>query len=163
MFTGLFLAAALVGQASPPGVDPPRPARATAAAKPAASPAAKASAVGNAKKARAGAAAPAAAASSSTTAERARLIAKRRARKGAAYAARTAREAKEDADEAKAIKEAKAEFERTLPARLEAQRQMLKRQTDLERNMIMNRAVSAMEKAAGYSYPGQSPTVGAYR
>lgn len=94
--------------------------------------------------------------------ERARLIAKRRSRKAKAYAARVDREARADAAEARAVKEAKAEFERTLPARLELNRQMLQRQTDLERNVLLNRAVGAMERRAGYVYPGQSPMRGPF-
>lgn len=104
----------------------------------------------------------AAPAAGTAASERAKLIARRNARKRAAYVARTSREAAEAAAEAKAVKEAKAEFERTLPARLELNRQMLDRQATIERNAIMNRAVSAMEKQAGYSYPGQSPTQGPY-
>jgi hypothetical protein len=93
---------------------------------------------------------------------KAKLIAKRKAKKSAAYAGRLDREAREAEEEAAAIKEAKAEFERTLPARLENQRQLLQRQTDMERNMVLNRMAGAMERSAGYVYPGQSPTQGPF-
>ena len=145
MLTAFVLAVAMTGQA------PPKPA--AAPAKPPASalaPAAKPAAVRPSP------------GSGTAADERARLIAKRRARKAKAYAARVDREAKADAAEARAIKEAKAEFERTLPARLELNRQLLQRQTDVERNALMNRAVGAMERRAGYVYPGQSPMRGPF-
>lgn len=144
MLTVIVMAAAVCQ--APARADPPKPA-ASALAKPAAKAAAK----------------PAARSATPTGAqERARLIAKRKARKSAAYAARVNREAREAADEAKAIKEAKAEFERTLPARLELRRQNLQRQATIERNVLLNRAVGAMERSAGYSYPGQSPMRGPF-
>jgi len=91
-----------------------------------------------------------------------RLIARRKAHQHRAYVGRINREAREAQLEGRALQEAKAEFERTLPARLELSRQLLQRQTDLERNRLMQREVGAMERAAGLVYPGQSPIVGPY-
>ena len=92
----------------------------------------------------------------------AKLIAKRRGKKSAAYAARLDREAREAQEEAAALAEAKKEYKEMLPAMLENQRQMLQRQTDMERNQVLNRMAGAMERSAGYVYPGQSPRVGPY-
>ena len=91
-----------------------------------------------------------------------KLIAKRRGKKSAAYAARLDREEREAQEEAAALAAAKKEYKEMLPAMLENQRQMLQRQTDLERNQVLNRMAGAMERQSGYVYPGQSPRVGPY-
>lgn len=95
--------------------------------------------------------------------EAAALIARNRARRRAAYVARTNREAAEAQVRAAAQAKAEKQYREMLPFLLENQRQQLNRQTAIERNAALNRAVSAMEREAGYVYPGQSPTVGPYR
>jgi hypothetical protein len=95
--------------------------------------------------------------------DRGRLIARRRAKKSAAYAGRLDREYREAVAAEKAAETAKREYKEMLPAMLENQRQMLQRQTDLERNQVLNRLAGAAERSAGYVYPGQSPTMGPYR
>ena len=92
-----------------------------------------------------------------------KLIAKRRARKSSAYAARLDREYREAVAAERAMELAKKEYKEMLPAMLENQRQMLQRQTDIERNQVLNRLAGAAERQAGYVYPGQSPTQGPYR
>jgi hypothetical protein len=98
-------------------------------------------------------------------AERARLLERRKAKVIA--------KAKSSARKAEAFSRSQAELEaqylKMLPyiqaqerINLEHQRQLLSRMTDIERNAALNRMVSAMEKQAGYSYPGQSPVVGPY-
>lgn len=95
--------------------------------------------------------------------EAAQLAARRRAKKSARYRARLDDEAREAAA-ARAQAEAEyREWKSLLPYALENQRQMLQRQTDRERNAVLDRMAGAMERRAGYVYPGQSPTVGPYR
>jgi hypothetical protein len=136
MFSALILAASLAGQA-PSALAP----------KPADKPAAKATKV------------------DAKTAERAALLARRKARtRGKAVAAERAAVA---ASRTRA--ELEAQYVKMLPflqeqerIALENQRQQLARMSDAERTAALNRMVSAMERQAGYVYPGQSPTVGPY-
>jgi hypothetical protein len=88
--------------------------------------------------------------------ERAKLIARRKAKR----AATAAREAHE---QARAEAQAKQDAREMMPYLLEARRQDLQRQADIERNVLRNRAVGALERWAGYSYPGQSPTQGPFQ
>ena len=137
MLTSLFLAAALTGQAPAPR----RAATTTPAARPRATPAA---------------------AADQADANR-RMVAKRKSKKSARYAATLDREYREAVAAEKAAEAAKKEYKEMLPYMLENQRQQLQRQTDRERNAALNRLAGAAERQAGYVYPGQSPTVGPYR
>jgi hypothetical protein len=67
------------------------------------------------------------------------LIAKRRAKKNAAYAARLRQEAAEARAQAKAMAEARKEFERQLPYLVQMRGQDLRRLSDAERNAMWNR------------------------
>jgi hypothetical protein len=91
--------------------------------------------------------------------ERAQLIARRKAKRAAAFA----REARAAQEQARAEEQAKKEAMEMMPYLLEARRQDFERQADIERNVLRNRAVGALERRAGYVYPGQSPTQGPFR
>jgi hypothetical protein len=97
------------------------------------------------------------------TAAAEKLIARRRAKKAATAADRYRSARAYEAQLAAEEEAARKEYKEMLPAMLENQRQMLQRQTDLERNQILNRLAGAAERSAGYVYPGQSPTMGPYR
>lgn len=152
MMMGVILAAALCGQASAkPAAPAQAPARSVLGADAKGVPKAKPKAIAiPAKK------------GSSKAEENARLIAKRRSKKNAAYVTRTNREAAEDQAAIAAAKESQARFERTLPARLEMNRQAILAQDVANRGAFLNRAAGAMERSAGYVYPGQSPTQGTF-
>ena len=141
MFSALVLAVALTGQAPPPAAQAAP--RTPSVMKPRVAP-------------------RPAARVAQTADEKARLIAKRKAKKGAAYVARVNREAAEAQAQALAAAKAQKEAKELLPYQIELNRQALNRQSDIERNAALNRAVSAMERSAGYIYPGQSPTRGPY-
>jgi hypothetical protein len=106
----------------------------------------------------------------SNESDRARLIAKRRAKQSARVKAGMAREAAEAKAEAKALAETKKEYKEMLPYILENQRQMLNRQSALEanaiaaqRNNILDRALNGGGVVLGtppppprvMNYPGQ--------
>ena len=107
-------------------------------------------------------AAPPADAPTSQAQQRRKLIAKRRARASARYVHRVNQEALEAQQQARAAAAARAEYQRTLPMRLELRRQNLAAQANAVRNAELHRYVSAVERSAGYAYPGQSPTQGIY-
>jgi hypothetical protein len=91
------------------------------------------------------------------------LIAKRKAKKTAAYARTLDREAKEAIAAARAARDYEKMYKEMLPYMLEDQRQQLERMSAAERNAALQRMAGAMERAAGYVYPGQSPTQGPYK
>jgi hypothetical protein len=102
------------------------------------------------------AAAPAAQAASES--DRIRLLNKRRARKGAAYAATLRREAAEARAAALAQAQAEREYKAMLPYLLENQRQMLDRQSALEANMVQaERNAVLLRGMTGVTYGTPSP------
>ena len=88
--------------------------------------------------------------------QRGELIAKRRAKKNAAIVSRRRREAISATIEAQAAQARAAQAERMLPYQLEAQRQMLQRQSELERNAAYHRMAGALERLSGYYTPANS-------
>ena len=87
---------------------------------------------------------------------------RRRAQKNAAYARGAARDAADAQIARQQAIAAQRQYERMLPYMLEAQRLEYNRATQAERNVILGRMAGAMERSAGYVYPGQSPSVGPY-
>jgi type III secretory pathway component EscV len=86
-----------------------------------------------------------------------KLIAKRKAKKATAYTASIQRA---EAERQASLRQAEADqkqYEKMLPYMLENQRQQLAAMAAAERNAALQRMASAMEKQAGYSYPGQMP------
>ena len=86
-----------------------------------------------------------------------RMVAKRRAKKSARYAATLDREYREAVAAEKAAEQAKKEYKEMLPYMLENQRQMLQRQSDRERNAALNRLAGAAERSTGYATTGPPP------
>ena len=91
------------------------------------------------------------------------------AKKRARARARSIADARRAVEASRQAAADQAAYERMLPAiqaqeriALENQRQMLQRQTDIERNAVLNRLAGAAERSAGYVYPGQSPSVGSF-
>lgn len=95
-------------------------------------------------------------------AQAAKLIDKRRTKKVTRYVARLDGEAREAEAMRKQAEAEYKEWKSLLPYQLEARRQDLQRMSDAERNRALGRMAGAMERQAGYIYPGQSPRVGPY-
>jgi ATPase subunit of ABC transporter with duplicated ATPase domains len=156
MISALFLAASLAGQAPAPSGLGPKTARAAAAA----TPKAKATAAAKpAMKARVMTAKERAAA------ERAALMAKRKARSRA----RSAADARADVAASRNQAQLEAQYLKMLPLLqnqqridMEGQRAALAQMNEQQRLAALNRMVGAMERSAGYIYPGQSPSVGPF-
>ena len=92
--------------------------------------------------------------------ERAQLIAKRQNKRIARNTTYSAKRAQEAAWEAHQAREAERLFPLMVAQQqlyLENQRQWLNRQSELERNMILNRMAGAAERSSGYITPGNSP------